>query len=424
MLLATENNGLWEYKRNTGSFSHLVQYESVGVICDIKFDSCSTLWLATSNGLFSYNPKTSLITEHTYQQGIPKTTFTSVCMLNYGKLSVGGNGLFFYDPYFQRKKNYNPSLVFTGLTIMDKTIFPGDTLNGRVLLTKNISVTNKIGLKYSENIFTFSFALLDYVNSRAVDYRYKLEGFDKDWHYTNADKAFATYTNLDAGNYTLIVEATDANKQWIDSPARIEIEVVPPFWRTIWFKLLVVVVVCWLAFSFYSQKIAVKQKEVEKLKNEELQTEIKTKEEILAVRNSELTSSVVHLSSKNEILQEIKRDLRSIKYSKDIKGITKTLNRVNAHIDQNFVSDNNWEQFELHFNQINHNFLEKLKKEFPDLTQTNLKLCAYLRMNLGSKEIASLMNISPNAVLKSKYRLKLKFQLNREQDLVDFLSNY
>jgi hypothetical protein len=106
--------------------------------------------------------------------------------------------------------------------------------------------------------------------------------------------------------------------------------------------------------------------------------------------------------------------LRSIKYVTDIKDISKTLNRVSVHIDQNFVADKNWEQFEIHFNQINHNFLVKLKKEFPDLTQTNLKLCAYLRMNLGSKGIASLMNISPKAVLKSKYRLKHKFQLHRE----------
>jgi hypothetical protein len=79
--------------------------------------------------------------------------------------------------------------------------------------------------------------------------------------------------------------------------------------------------------------------------------------------------------------------LRSIKYVTDIKNISKKLNRVSTHIDQNFVTDNNWEQFEMHFNQLNPNFLVKLKKEFPELTQTNMKLCAYLRMNLGSKEI-------------------------------------
>jgi hypothetical protein len=79
--------------------------------------------------------------------------------------------------------------------------------------------------------------------------------------------------------------------------------------------------------------------------------------------------------------------LRSIKYVTDIKNISKKLNRVSNHIDQNFVTDNNWEQFEMHFNQLNPNFLVKLKKEFPELTQTNMKLCAYLRMNLGSKEI-------------------------------------
>jgi DNA-binding CsgD family transcriptional regulator len=133
---------------------------------------------------------------------------------------------------------------------------------------------------------------------------------------------------------------------------------------------------------------------------------------------------VVHISNKNEILREIRRGLRTIKYAQNNNEINKTISKLNNLIIQNFNTDSHWEQFELHFNQLNHCFLEKLKKEFQYLTPTNLKLCAYLKMNLSSKEIASLMNISPNAVLKSKYRLKLKFGLNKEQDIMDFILRY
>ncbi len=424
LLLGTENNGLLEYNRRSNSFEHLIDYETIGAICDMKFDTCANLWLAASNGLFSYNLQTLVTSRHNYQQGLPRVNLTSVCMLRDRNMVIGGKGLFYFDPYFHRENTYTPSVMFTDLYVMDKKITPGDTLNGRVLLVNNISNTSKINLKYSEKILTLNFALLDYVNSRTADYRYKLEGFDKDWHYTNAEKAFATYTNLNDGNYNLIVEAVNIDKQLIGHSAQIEIKVIPPLWRTPWFKLMLAVVVAWLAYSFYRQKMTIKQKELEQLKNENLQAEIKRKEDILAIKNSELTSSVVHLSSKNEILHEIKRELRSIKYTKDISDITNTLNRVNANINQNFATDNNWELFEVHFNQLNNNFLGKLRKEFPELTQTNLKLCAYLRMNLSSKEIASLMNISPNAVIKSKYRLKLKFRLNKDRDLVDFISNY
>jgi DNA-binding CsgD family transcriptional regulator len=311
--------------------------------------------------------------------------------------------------------------VFTALSVMDKTVEPGDSLHDRIILSNSITYTKKIELQYSENIFTISFASLDYANSKRIDYRYRLEGFDTDWHHTDAEKAFATYTNLDAGDYTLIVEATNAEKQWSAGEARIAVTIIPPFWRTLWFKLVCALFVFWLIFSFYKQKLAEKQKELEHARNEILQAEIRSTENILSAKNSELTSSVVHISNKNEILQEIQGELKAIDRTANADDVAKTITRINNRIGQNLSIDNHWEQFEIHFNQLNHNFFEKLKKEYPELTQTNLMLCAYLRMNLGTKEIALLMNISPDAVLKSRYRLKLKFHLTSDQDLMDFI---
>jgi FixJ family two-component response regulator len=82
----------------------------------------------------------------------------------------------------------------------------------------------------------------------------------------------------------------------------------------------------------------------------------------------------------------------------------------------------NWDQFASHFNEINNDFLKKLKAKFPNLTNADLKVCAYLQLNLSTKEIAQLMNISIRGVDISRYRLRKKFQLAREQTLNDFLN--
>jgi DNA-binding CsgD family transcriptional regulator len=422
LLLATTNNGLMEYSRSNNLFINLISNAAIGSINDMKFDSSSTIWMTSSNGLFSYDYKTKEILDHAYCQGIQRSEYSCLFLLRNGNFTVGWGGVTFIDPYYKMQCNYRPPVVFTALSVMDRTIEPGDSLHNRIILPKSITYANEFELRYAENIFTVSFASLDYANLRRIEYRYKLEGFDNDWHHIDDEKAFATYTNLDAGKYTFIVEATNAEKQWSTaSTATIAITIVPPFWQTLWFKFICMLVVFWVIFSMYRQKLAEKQKEFEHIRNEILQTEISNKEKILAAKNSELTSSVVHISNKNEILQEIRRGLKAIQQDTNIENVKRIITKINNQVDQNLSTDDHWEQFEIHFNQIHDNFLEKLKKEYPELTQNNLRFCAYLRMNLSSKEIALLMNISPDAVLKSKYRLKIKLHLSNEQDLIEFI---
>ena len=312
-------------------------------------------------------------------------------LLRNNNFAIGWGGITFIDPYYKMQSPYRPPVVFTTLSVMDKTIGPGDSLHNRIILPRSIAYTKEFELKYAENIFTVSFASLDFANLRSIKYRYKLEGFDGSWHHTDADKAFATYTNLDAGEYTLLVEASNIQNQWkMASAAAIVITIRPPFWQTLWFKFICLLVVFWIIFSAYRQKLAEKQKKFEHFQNEKLQAEIKNKENILAAKNSELTSSVVHISNKNEILQEIRRGLKAIQHDANIENVKRILTKINNQVDQNLSTDNHWEQFEIHFNQINDNFLEKLKNKYPELTHNNLRLCAYLRMNLSSKEIALL----------------------------------
>jgi DNA-binding CsgD family transcriptional regulator len=169
--------------------------------------------------------------------------------------------------------------------------------------------------------------------------------------------------------------------------------------------------------KYEKEKYALRKKSAEEimhLRNEKLQSEISHK-------NKELATSTMHLIHKGEMLIGLKKELELIK--KDKSNNLKIVDQLIKKIDQDIAQDGEWEQFEIHFDQVHENFLKKLRQNFPELTPKDLKLCAYLRMNLASKEIAPLLNISIRGVEISRYRLRKKLRLDHDKNLVDFMMN-
>ncbi|MFT6868058.1 MAG: DNA-binding CsgD family transcriptional regulator [Cyclobacteriaceae bacterium] len=151
--------------------------------------------------------------------------------------------------------------------------------------------------------------------------------------------------------------------------------------------------------------------ELNVLRNEKLKIEINHK-------NSQLTSVTTHLLQKNVLIQDIKK---KIEYTID-NGLTKNdLRKVVQHIEKDISNDDSWNQFAFHFDQVHGDFLKKIKTGYPSLTPQETKLAAYLRMNLTSKDIAQLLNISVRGVEISRYRLRKRLELERETNLVSFL---
>jgi DNA-binding CsgD family transcriptional regulator len=149
------------------------------------------------------------------------------------------------------------------------------------------------------------------------------------------------------------------------------------------------------------------QQQLMKFNNDKLRLDIENK-------NRELGISTMSLIKKNEFLNNIKSELKNADGGSNLKQVIKI-------IDRNLNNTDDWHLFEQAFNNADKDFLKKIKAEHPSLTSNDLRLCAYLRLNLSSKEIAPLLNISPRSVEVKRYRLRKKMNLPHESSLTNYI---
>lgn len=290
------------------------------------------------------------------------------------------------------------------------------------------------------NAFRFRFSIPYFQNAGYVQYRYQLGGFDENWSEWT-EQTEKEYTNLPHNTYTFRVEARNSDLQ-ISGAATYTFTINPPWYLTVWAKgayVLIGILMLFTLLQFISKRIE-KHKEVlrqeqektlEKKEAEYRQQKEKSEAEIIRLRNEklkadinhktqELASATMHLVQKGEILHKLKNDLKKLADNAS-EGNQKKIRQLIRNIDENIELDDNWEQFEVHFDQVHENFLKQLRDQYPALTPKDQKLCAYLRMNLSTKEIAPLMNISVRGVEISRYRLRKKLDIDTDTNLVDFL---
>ena len=159
------------------------------------------------------------------------------------------------------------------------------------------------------------------------------------------------------------------------------------------------------------------EKEIVALKNEKLEAELKNK-------NTELASTAMQLVQKGDLLSKVKEELTRLKKNSGGELVADDFKKLIRALKDEDNMDEEWHQFATHFDAVHLDFLRSLKKSYPDLTPNELKLCAYLHMNLGSKEIAQHMKISVRGVEISRYRLRKKLQISTETNLFDFLLEF
>ncbi|MCB2196928.1 MAG: hypothetical protein KQH79_13790 [Bacteroidetes bacterium] len=282
-------------------------------------------------------------------------------------------------------------------------------------------------------------------NYNLVKYATFLFGFDEKWPEWN-NETIKEYTNLPQGKYKFIVRSI--NKSNEESTLAIyEFEVSPPWYFT-WIAkvaygilIIIVIVIVKITVTKRTQKFKSKiQKEQEEIsfrkQQAQIQENLKKQQEIIKLRNEklridnlykskELANSTMSVIKKNQFLTELKEELQTIKtYADNNKLVSGDIKNVIRKINRDIDNEENWKVFEDYFDRVHEKFLNRLKTKYPILTAKDLRLGAYLRMNLTTKEIAPLMNISVRGVEISRYRLRRKLELDRNDNLNDFLLKF
>ncbi len=166
---------------------------------------------------------------------------------------------------------------------------------------------------------------------------------------------------------------------------------------------------------YFSFRQRIKKNKIEREKQEAIY-----KQEI-EFKKKELASQTLHLVQKNTFIQELKDNLEKIKRSPELFKVE--FRRIVMLLKKESAEDKDWEVFKSYFTEVHNNFDNKIKEIYPDISEKEMRLASFLRMNLATKEIASMLNVLPESVLKSKYRLKKKLNLDKETDLNQFLSD-
>ncbi|WP_205500098.1 hybrid sensor histidine kinase/response regulator transcription factor [Rufibacter psychrotolerans] len=248
-------------------------------------DRRNNLWIGTTEGLDLYNEKENTFTHFTTRNGLPNNTITTILedqrgnlwistrngishliirqeqgggyrfdFRNYdeldglqgkafnenaalrtrqGELIFGGaNGFNLFRPGAIEKNSRAPRVVFTDFQLFNQSLEANKPFQERIILTKSISETEHLTLEHDENVFSIGFAALNFIHPEKNRYRYKLEGFDKEWRTADASNRKVTYTNLDPGEYTFQVLASNNDGVWTQTGASLKITVLAPFWQT------------------------------------------------------------------------------------------------------------------------------------------------------------------------------------------------
>jgi signal transduction histidine kinase/DNA-binding response OmpR family regulator len=261
--------GLGYFNQQTDSYSHyndnseLAEKNVVGILVDNN----NILWLSTDKGLVRFNPDKNSFQTFTSSDGIAANEFNNNAFFkdSKGMLYFGGyNGITRFLPEQIETNTRKAPLVFTGLKLFNARVEINDE---KKILKKNITLTNEIIFKYDQSVFTIEFALLNFIKSNKNRYKYKLEGFDKDWLETTATSV--TYNNLAPGSYQFILSGANNDGIWSD-PQTMDIRVLPPFWLTWWaysiYSLAALMFVFFVYRFFFLRALLLKEEELHQVK--------------------------------------------------------------------------------------------------------------------------------------------------------------
>lgn len=437
----TTEKGVYEYDSKNNRFYQSPYFYAIFKNTELQYlneDKYGNIW-------FIGNKKVGVVDFSRSNSGVPFTIvnfpeltakvvagFENVYPYDSENVFIGSNRGVFHINYDKYKKNISqPNVLLGQVRIIgdkDSTIFGG------YFLSKNHpnQTQNKdsiLQFPHSFNSFHFEFSSTLFEQHSNIEFSYQLVGFDTRWSEWST-KSEKEYTNLGYGTYTFRVKARN-NLGSESKYVEYSFEIKPAWYQTIWCYMLYVLLMLLTLYSIvklqqkkhkkaeiqlkYMHQLEMEhnEREIVTLKNEKLEAEV-------GYKNKELATTTMHLVQRGKLMAKIKEGLLLIKDA-DVNSKQRELLKVLRLINEAERKDSDWDHFAIHFDQVHSNFLTTLKNKFPELSQNDLKMCAYLKMNLSSKEIAQLMSITIRAVEVSRYRLRKKLELPSNVNLFDYL---
>jgi DNA-binding CsgD family transcriptional regulator len=445
IVVATEK-GIYEYNSKKDRFEpslYFIGFFGNRNIRYLKEDGSGNIWFVEDKnlGVIDFSWKVPKIIYFPELNDKMVSGWENVYPLNNSNILVGSEKGFYHINYEAYKKNRY------GLDVMIRSVKAfgnGDSLlfGGYFTLINQPQIQQESaipGISSNMNSLHFEYSAPVYAQQSNVQYSYMLKGFDTYWSDWSK-KSEKDYTNLPPGKYEFQVKAKN-NLGNESSFKMYSFVVLPPWYQTTWAYIVYVFLaigLLYLLFRWQKQlfrnqqlkyeeeqkrltylhelELEKSEKEIVKLRNEKLESEIEFK-------NTELASTAMHLVQKGELLGNIKDEMSRIRKTSNGHAAPDEFKKIMRILSEENKMDKDWEQFAQHFDHVHSDFLSNIKSNYPTLSPHELKLCAYLRMNLSSKEIAQLESISVRGVEIGRYRLRKKLKIHTETNLFDFLIN-
>lgn len=392
-------------------------------------DATGNIWFVSGKmpGVVDFSRKPYSVVHFPELKGMIVSGFECIYPYNEENIFVGGEKGMYHINYKKYKQpKTSPAVLISHVNAHGKR----DSLLFGGYLPASTAPLKKLPNAFAS--FHFEYASPVFGQSNNMEFSYKLEGFDEEWSEWSP-RAEKDYTNLPHGKYSFAVKARD-NLGNISRAASYAFQILPAWYQTSFVKGIWVVLGLFFAWCCYllfvAQQRRHKKEQAQLILHHEYEKEQKEKQLIrlqhdklaadIQFKNKELAITTMNLLQRGKLLFNIREEML-LAIQKVTPSPLSSFKKVLRLFEEAEENAEDWEQFSRHFDEVHNNFLSTLKKKCSDLSTTDMKLCAYLRINLTTKEIAQSLGISVRGVETSRYRLRKKLEVPADMTLYDYL---
>ncbi|MCO6499985.1 MAG: hypothetical protein J5I47_06355 [Vicingus serpentipes] len=336
--LGTFGGGLNKFNPKTKQFTQYTEKEGLAnnVIYGVLEDKKHNLWISTNKGISSFNTQTSQFKNYEESDGLQSNEFNIGAYYKSisGQMFFGGiNGFNIFYPEDINVNTTKAKPIITQFYLFNKPVGVGESS----ILKRSISKVSEVVLKYRQNVISFEFASLHYSYPLKNKHAYQLENFDEDWVYIDNQRR-ANYTNLDPGEYIFKVKVANSDGIWSDEIAQVKVIVEPPLWETWWFRVLFIIAILTLIYTYYISRInrITSQKQLLEVQVRERTHEVIKQKELLQLEKDkadELLFNVLPVETAEELKTKGKATARQYRMASimftDFKSFTQIAEKIN-----------------------------------------------------------------------------------------------